>query len=203
MASNGSRTSRKRPTGRRPGDSGTRDAILDAALELFSERGFEGASIRAIAAKAKVDPALIRHFFGDKELLFVTALADRTVVAQRLGEAMVGPANNVGERATDTYLRLWEEKETRPVMLALVRSALASKHGTELFVEVVGARVRRAGSPQSLDDPDASGLALAAAHLFGVAMMRYVFEVPALANAPRHELLSQLAPVIQNYLNGS
>lgn len=47
----------------------TRDRILDAALEVFSERGFDGATVRQIAAKVGVsDPALYAHFKGKKEI---------------------------------------------------------------------------------------------------------------------------------------
>lgn len=47
----------------------TQDRILDAALEVFSERGFDGATVRQIAAKVGVtDPALYSHFKGKKEI---------------------------------------------------------------------------------------------------------------------------------------
>ena len=77
-------------TGRRAGNSGTRDAILDAATALFAERGYEGASMRTIAAAAGVDPALIRHFFDDKDTLFATVIADRTIIFQQLAASLPG-----------------------------------------------------------------------------------------------------------------
>ena len=47
----------------------TRDLILDAALEVFSERGFDGATVRQIAAKGGVsDPALYAHFKSKQEI---------------------------------------------------------------------------------------------------------------------------------------
>lgn len=46
-----------------------RERILDAALAVFSERGFEGGTIRQIAHKAKVAEGLIYHYFANKEAL--------------------------------------------------------------------------------------------------------------------------------------
>lgn len=63
-------TARPAPRGRRPGTSSARDDILAAARVLFAERGYDGASTRAIASAAAVDPALINHYFGGKEGLF-------------------------------------------------------------------------------------------------------------------------------------
>src|SRR6185437_1711481 len=102
----------KRPTGRRVGDSGTRDAILDAARDLFAERGYDGATIRAIATSAGVDPALIRHCVGDKEALFAAIVSDRSTIPERITEALPGAPDKLGERVADAYLRLWEEPDT-------------------------------------------------------------------------------------------
>ncbi len=85
-------------TGRRPGDSGTRAAILDAARRAFAERGYDLASIRAVAEVAGVDPALVRHYFGSKEGLFVAAMelpVDPTELVRML---LAGDREHIGER---------------------------------------------------------------------------------------------------------
>ncbi|MGO9658515.1 MAG: helix-turn-helix domain-containing protein, partial [Acidimicrobiales bacterium] len=61
-------------TGRRPGRPGTRQAVLDGARRLFAERGYDGASVRDIAVAAGVDPALVHHYFGTKQELFLSVL---------------------------------------------------------------------------------------------------------------------------------
>ena len=200
MAESDSTPRRKRPTGRRTGDSGTRDAILDAARDLFAEHGYEGASMRAIASRAGVDSGLIRHFFHDKETHFATTMADRTVIPERMAAAFGGPRESFGQRATDTYLRLWDEEETKPILLALVRSAMTSEHAAELLIEVIMGRVRASAILPDGEDPITPRFALAAAHLFGVAVARNVLKVPILADLPHDELVAQLAPVIQAYL---
>lgn len=199
MTNEEERVPRKKPTGRRTGDSGTRDAILDAALNLFSERGFEGTSIRAIASAAGVDPALIRHFFGDKDTLFIETVADRTVIPSRIAAAFPGDAHDIGRRVTDNYLRLWDDPQTKPILLALARSAATSPRAAVMMRDLLGARVGETVGMR-LDDPRARGLALAASHLLGVAFARHVIELPALAAADRDTLVDEIAPTVQRYL---
>lgn len=191
---------RRKPTGRRAGDSGTRDAILDAALTLFSERGFEGASIRAIAAEAGVDPGLIRHFFGDKDSLFVETVSDRTAIPRRIAAAFPGESHDIGRRVTDNYLHLWDDPQTRPTLLALARSAATSSRAAGMMRDLLGARVGEAIG-MSVDDPRARGIALAASHLLGVAFARHVIRLPALVEADRDTLVDQIAPTVQRYLS--
>lgn len=193
----------KRPSGRRSGDSGTREAILDSALELFSQTGFEATSIRTIATSAGVDPALIRHFFGDKATLFATTLAEHTSIPQRLGEAFDGDPAHIGVRVVDTYLHLWEEEETLHIMLAIVRSAATSASAAEMLKTVLGSRMR--GVAQlSAEDPDQSKrVALAASHMLGIGFTRYVIKLPDITSRTHEELVAEVGPVIQRYLTGT
>ena len=48
----------------------TRARILDAAVEMFSKQGLDGASVRGIARRAEVSPAMVHHHFGSKEGLY-------------------------------------------------------------------------------------------------------------------------------------
>jgi AcrR family transcriptional regulator len=193
---------RERPTGRRAGDSGTRDAILDAALRLFAEHGYDGASLRAIAGEAGVDPALVRHFYGDKEALFATAVASRSTLVERLAAAVPGDPATTGARVTTTYLGLWEDPATRPVLLALVCSATTSEHAADMLREALTGRVAAALGP--LDDPVVSRrFALAASHLMGLALARHVLRLPPVASATTEELVAEVAPTVQRYLDGS
>jgi AcrR family transcriptional regulator len=191
---------RKNPGGRRPGESGTRDAILDAARILFADRGYEGASLRAIASGAGVDPALIRHFFGDKQSLFAATVADRTTLPERMLGAIAGDPRDVGRRFTDTYLRLWEDPDTRPLLHALVRSAATSQGAADMVVELLQGRMR---SYDGVDDVLAQRISLAGAHLLGVAFARYVLRIPPLADLPHDDLVDEIAPSIQRYLSGT
>ncbi len=194
---------RERPTGRRAGDSGTREAILDAALKLFAEHGFDGASLRTIAAEAGVDPALIRHFFGDKERLFVTAAVDRTTIPHQLLGALGGPEEQLGERVTRTYLGLWEDPESGPVLMALLRSAMTSERATQMLAEVLGGAAAALGTGEVLGTPEPRRVVLAASHLLGLAIARQVIRFPLLNDYPLDDLVADVAPTIQRCLAGA
>ncbi|MFE0188422.1 TetR/AcrR family transcriptional regulator [Streptomyces sp. NPDC059008] len=71
---------------------GTRLRLLDAASELFAERGYERATVRDIAARAGANQALLFRYFGSKKALFGEVMARggqeqlRTTPAERLFE---------------------------------------------------------------------------------------------------------------------
>jgi AcrR family transcriptional regulator len=188
-------------TGRRAGNSGTRDAILDAATTLFAERGYEGASMRRIAAAAAVDPALIRHFFGDKDTLFATVIADRTIIFQRLAASLPGDPSQIGTRVADAYLRLWEEPKTRSILMAIVRSATISENAAQMLRDALADTIRdHVGEP---DERQAQLLALAGSQLFGLAVARHIVKVPAITQLALDDLVGQVAPTIQRYLSAT
>jgi AcrR family transcriptional regulator len=190
----------KRP-GRRAGISRSRDSILDAATELFAQYGYEGASLRSIAASADVDPGLIRHFFGDKDGLFAAVVADRTVVFERLAASVPGDQRTIGLRVTDTYLRLWEQPDTRPILLAIVRSATTSDSAAAMLRDALASKVRVHAGEQ--DSAGARRLAMAGSQLLGVAVARHIIKAPAIAELTHDELVAQVAPTIQRYLTGT
>jgi AcrR family transcriptional regulator len=190
----------RRVTGRRCGESRTRAAILAAARDHFAARGFNGASLRAIAAAAGVDTGLIRHFFGCKDDLFIATLHVPDEVFEWMRKALDGDVGRLGERMVDAYLRLWENPATAEPLLAVARSAISSKKGTNRLRAVCGGSVFRDFLPHVGIDRAETRIALAGAHLMGVALARYVVQVPPLVNLGRDELIATCAPAIQRYL---
>jgi AcrR family transcriptional regulator len=55
----------------------TKETIIESALKLFSTKGFEGTSVREIAADADVNVAMINYYFGSKESLFESVVEYR------------------------------------------------------------------------------------------------------------------------------
>jgi len=101
-------------TGRRPGVSGAREAILEAARGAFTERGYERATIRVVAASAGVDPALVHHYFGNKRQLFVAAMSLPVNPAQIIeGLVAANETDTLGERTLRTMLTVWDDEVRR------------------------------------------------------------------------------------------
>jgi AcrR family transcriptional regulator len=112
-----------RRAGRRPGSADTRGRILDAARAAFGERGFDGATVRDIAARAGVDAALVHHYFGSKQRLFLAAMDIPVDFATAVPALLEGPPDRLGERFVAFVLGLWDRPELRPLLLGVVRSA--------------------------------------------------------------------------------
>ena len=187
--------------GRRPGAPDTRAAILDAARELFATGGFAGTSVRAVAAAAGVDPALVHHYFGTKDDLFVAALQlpvdPRVILAPVLAQ---GP-DGAGERILRVMLSVWDDADHRLPLLAMARSLLEPT-GTQLmgrgFLPVV---IEPLGQALGIDHPE-TRMSLFASQIVGLIMLRYLLEAEPLASMPVDEVVTAYAPTLQRYLTG-
>jgi AcrR family transcriptional regulator len=191
----------ERGPGRRPGPTETRDEILAAARRLFSEKGYDGTSIRAIARAAGVDPALVHHFFDTKERLFVVALhfpIDPSVLVPAL---LDGPREQLGERMARTFISIWGDPKAREPLLALLRSAVTTEQAATMVREFASSTIL-AKVAESAGVPRFRVLG-AMGQLIGVMMLRYVIKVEPMASADEDELVALLAPVVQHYLDGS
>ncbi|WP_237197678.1 TetR/AcrR family transcriptional regulator [Rothia nasimurium] len=189
------------PRGRRSGGTRSREDILRAATNLFAEQGFEGTSVRAIAAQAQVDPALIRHFFGSKEALFTTLLNEATELSTR---QTTTPSS--GDRATDlvaAYLHLWESPETGPLLIGLVRSALASATGAPAIKEALTRYLTQSCADPLKPSLDEASAELLGTQLLGLAVGRYLLGLPHLVALSTDELIERAAPAVQSYLEGN
>ncbi|MFF3850170.1 TetR family transcriptional regulator [Streptomyces sp. NPDC002328] len=181
----------------------TRDRILTAAREEFSERGYDKTSVRGIAKAAGVDSALVHHYFGTKEQVFAAAIEVAFAPALSAPDAIAdGPMDGVGERLTRFILGIWENPATRAPVLAIVRSAVNNETAAAVFRRLVASQLLRRVADR-LDLPDAELRAeLAAAQLVGMAMLRYVIKVEPLASADVEQIVARLAPVVQGHLTG-
>ncbi|MFG6198720.1 TetR family transcriptional regulator [Nonomuraea sp. JJY05] len=197
-----SETSRKRAGGRRPGVSGTREAILAAAQRSFAEQGYTATTIRGVASAAGVDPALVLQFFGNKDQLFDTALRADPPTRPLTTLVREGDLADLGERLSRRYLELWEAPDTGARLLAVVRGVSASPSASAMVAsfmsdEVMLPLARAIGADRAELRANLTG-----AHLLGVATARYVLRVEPLASLERERLVAILAPLVQRYLTG-
>ncbi|MEV6300172.1 TetR family transcriptional regulator [Actinoplanes sp. NPDC051861] len=190
-----------RRTGRRPGNPDTREAILDAARTAFAEKGYDGASIRAIAAGAGVDPALVHHYFGTKDKLFLASMNSPMDPLQVIAEATEGDRSELGVRLVRTFLRIWDGPGGA-AGVAMLRSAVGNEWATKLFREFIVTQILRRAVAKAGLDPVQGRLrvTLVASQLVGLAMARYVIKVEPLASAPPEAIVAAIGPTIQRYL---
>jgi AcrR family transcriptional regulator len=174
---------------------------LASAQRLFGEKGYAGATIRGIAADAGVNPALVHHFFGSKEQLFVAAVGLPFTPEELIPRILEGPREEVGQRFVHVFLAVWRGPDTRQPFLALVRSLPANERAAAMMREFLEATLLRPVA-EALGVPRLR-VATAAAQLAGIALLGFVIGIEPLATAGEEELTRLVAPVIQDYLASS
>lgn len=165
---------------RRRDAAATKAALLVAAQELFAERGFERTTVRDIAAHAGVNQALLFRYFGSKDALFHTALANHSqqLLAETRPEQLVA-------RLLQWLLSPDTPKATDNPLYALLRSC-AHEGSAAVFREDIGAGFSRAFTLLT-DAPDAEVRAdLVLAWLLGIGLLRSVLgKEPLASTEPR------------------
>ncbi|MFD0308740.1 TetR family transcriptional regulator [Streptomyces sp. NPDC127119] len=188
-------------TGRRPGNSGTREAILRAARRVFSERSYSTAKMRDIAGEAEVNTALIHHFFENKEGVFLAAIQDVYRVSSVLDQVVLpGPRDELGMRFLSGYMSLWQDPVTREQMLMVVRSAVSNDEAGHLMASFIRENVIRpvvGGIDTAQPELRAT---LIGSQFVGIAVIRYIIKLEPLASMDNQQMIDIFAPTIQRYL---
>ena len=189
-----------RKPGRRPGDPEvTRQAILAAARSVFSDAGFERATIRGIASRAGVDPALIHHHFGAKQELFIAAHQLPFDPAQLIESLQEVPPEQRGEQIVRMYLNVFGLPDSPA--LSLLRAATTNESAARMLREFLQA-VLLDNAVALTNATDARlRVALIGSHMIGVLFARNVVGVPELSERSVEELVTVLAPTVDRYLN--
>ncbi len=185
--------------GPRQGGEEPREAIIDAARRQFAEQGFDGATMRAIAREAGVDPALVSYYFGSKSGLFVESLRLPVNPADAIDAVLAEGTGDLGRRLVTRFLQVWDTPATGEPVISVLRSAASRP---EIMREFLERRIvpRFAGA---LGGADAELRATAvASQMLGLAFLRYVLRVEPLASATQDEVVALIAPTVQRYVDG-
>jgi AcrR family transcriptional regulator len=187
-------------TGRRPGTPDTRRRILAVARQAFATRGYDATSLRAIATQAQVDPALVIHYFGTKEGLFVSATGLPAELPGILESLAALPDHDFARVLVQSYVKLIDSDKSRNAIIALVRSAVSNEKAATVLRDLLTSGLLRVIA-QRISQPDAQLRAsLVAAHLIGIATQRHVIRLEPLVKASPDEIAALAAPAIEQYL---
>ncbi len=188
-------------SGRRPGGAGNaREDILLAARTLFGERGYGGTSLRAIAAAAGVDVALISHYFGAKDGLVRASVELPVDPAVLASIVRTTPRDEVGAAVARFLLGALDNEDVRRRLTSLLRAATSEPPAAEairhlLETSVFGPIV----AALDADQPEVRAV-LAASQFIGLVMARHVVGIGALTTIPTGRLVELVGPTLQRYL---
>jgi len=177
----------------------TRSAILAAARQLLAHKGYQGTTIRAVAEAAGIDPSMVMRYYSSKEGLFAAAVD----VDLQLPSASRWPRDRIGEMVARHLISRWEGALADDLITMLLRSAgtnqAAVDHLRQVFQRQVLSLVREIAG----DGPDAASRAgMVASQVLGVALCRYVIQLPPVVAMDGETLARVLGPVLQHYLLG-
>lgn len=187
--------------GRRPGAPDTRSAILAAARALFAEKGFAATSVRAVAAGAGVDAALVHHYFGTKDDLFVAALELPVDPRVALADVITLGPDGAGERMLRVFLSVWDDPELRLPLLGLARGMLEPSGQRLLSEGFLPAVLQPVGVALGIERPEVR-MPIVASQVLGLILVRYILEVEPVASMSADDVVAIYAPTIQRYLTG-
>jgi AcrR family transcriptional regulator len=174
----------------------TKAAILAAAREQFAASGYQAATIRAIAAAAAIDPAMVMRYFGNKEALFAAA-ADFDL---RLPDVSHLPRGAIGETLVGHFLERWEGDEA---LMALLRSAVSNEPAADrmraIFASQLGPLVARLRGGSRAAAATSAGLI--ATQILGLALCRFVLKLPPVVGLRRGQIVEQVGATVQRYLD--
>ena len=183
--------------GRRRGKPETRAAVLAAARARFLADGYDGASLRSIAADAGVDVALLSYFFGSKRGLFGAALALPVNPLDVLQSEIDGDLATLPERLLTRLLAIWDEPATGEPLKALGRAAISDPDLGRLVrqtigTEIVGRMTERIGGPQATQRAVAFTTQVA-----GIILTRYLIGFEPMASMGRDDVVRTMAPTLR------
>jgi AcrR family transcriptional regulator len=202
MDSSHATTTAARPGGPVPGtggprSEGTRRAILDAARAAFAARGYEQATIRAVAAQAGVDASMVMRYFQSKAGLFTAAVT----MDLQVPDLRSVPSGDQGELLVRHFVSRWEDPVRSAEMIALLRTAVTSETVADQLQAVLSQLVTEPIAALG-DGRAAERGTLIAAQLLGLALCRYILHVEPLASMPADGVVVAVAPSVQRYLTG-
>ncbi|MFC8800042.1 TetR/AcrR family transcriptional regulator [Promicromonospora sp. NPDC057138] len=188
--------------GRRPAGQDARAEILAAARDEFVERGYQAASLRAVARRAGVDPGTVRHWFPDKARLLTATLGVAGIEPDKVVARVAdGPVETLGERLLEAVIGIWDFDGGDTVRL-VVPAVMSDAELRSLVPQFIGAAIL-APVMRALDVPDAAlRTGLVASQMAGVLLTRYLIPVEPLASLAPAQVAQLVGPTLQRYLTG-
>lgn len=189
--------------GRRPGSPDTQTEILEAAGREFTSRGYDGTTIRGVATAAGVDPALVLHYFGSKEQLFVATLHvpvnPAAVLRGVLDEAEPG---QMGQRLISTMLGVWDATAHRNPLIAVLRSVAGEGPVADTVRQFIERSIIAAFADHLPGPEPQLRAVLIGSQVAGLLLVRYVVRLEPLASADPRRLAIIFGPTIERYAYG-
>jgi AcrR family transcriptional regulator len=179
----------------------SRQRIIDVARERFMRDGYDRATVRAIAAAAGVDVAMVYYFFGSKEGLFsASALTGPEHPLHQLAALLDEGRDQIGPRLVRRFLEHWDVGGAFEPFMAVWRSAAIQPQARKVLHDALAGPVaKRLGAEFGVADAELR-VELVASHLAGLAFARYQLKLEPIASTAVEDVVAWIGPTLQRYL---
>lgn len=179
----------------------SRQRIIDAARERFMRDGYERATVRGIAADARVDVAMVYYFFGNKEGLFsASVLTGPQHPLHQLATLLDEGPEEIGPRLVRRFLEHWDRGGVFEPLLTLWRSAAIQPQARRVLHDALaGPMAQRIATEFGVSDAELR-VELVASHLMGLAFARYQLKIEPIASTAIEDIVAWAGPTVQRYL---
>ena len=163
--------------------------------------GYEGATVRAIAAYAGDDVAMVYYFFGNKEGLFTeSALTGPEHPLHQLAELLDEGTEQIGSRLVRRFIEHWDAGVVYEPLVAVWRGAAIQPQARNMLHDsLAGPVAERVAAEFGVRDAELR-VELVASHLVGLAFARYQLKIEPLASAEIEDVVAWVGPTIERYL---
>lgn len=170
----------------------TKAAILAAARERFGSAGFQGATIRGIAADAGVDPAMVMRYYGSKDKLFAAAAEFDLGVP----DVTALDPTQLGRSLVRHFLQRWQDD----ALVILLRSSATNSDAAQRMRDIFQAQIQPLAASLVPEAQAATRAGLVVTQILGMALCRFVLRLPPVVELSDDEVVEWLGPTIQRYL---
>jgi len=192
----------KRGRGRPVGETGTREAIIEAARRQFADVGYRRTTLRSVGASAGVDPRLVLHYFGSKQNLFLESVELPIDPERVVGLVFAHGPENVGRSAAEVMVGVLDEPRSRQALAGLLRAAVSEPEAAELIRGLLAERILLPVARQLGGHQPELRASMVASQIVGLAAARHLVGLQPLVTASREQLIAALTPVVDHYLRG-
>jgi AcrR family transcriptional regulator len=187
--------------GRRPGKKDSKALIIKAAQLQFAEHGYDRATLRRIANKAAVDPALIVHYFGTKQELFVSSMLPLFELPKLLPSALQGNNDDIGTRLATMFIRVTSNPDTQQLMLGLIRSISSEERAATMARKFLNDNIINLVKSHLSGPNNDLQANIVSSQMIGVFIAKYVMKIEPLARASDDDTIQYLAISLQAHFN--
>jgi AcrR family transcriptional regulator len=177
----------------------TKARIMEAARGEFARRGFQAATVRAIATEAQIDPSMIIRYFDSKAGLF-DAVCQISLLIPPLQDV---PRHEIGTTLVRHFLARWDGDGTDDSLLLLLRSGVVDPEAAARLHKLFATQLLPALS-EVVDNPAeaSSRVGLVASQMLGVALTRSILQIPPMVAMTPDQIVARIGPTVQAYLTG-